>query len=303
MVLNWNGIGDTIECLESLQKIVYPNYEVIVVDNGSDGDDVRVLQERFGDYIHLIRNDRNYGFAEGNNIGIRYALKTLRPDYVLLLNNDTVVDLTFLGALVGVGEAGVDIGVVGAKIYDYVDRDGLQFVWGRVNLWLGQQSQVPRIVAGNAMRREIDRGQYDHIKDVKIGWVAGSCLLIKLEALQKVGLLDADYTLYWEEVDYCVRAGRAGYRVVYTPWASIWHKGGGSAKGVFKITYYYHFMRSRFRFMKKHASRWQYRCFLLYFFGFYFWLSMGHYLIGLRSLKVFNSFYQGVKDGLKESVK
>ena len=89
IILNWNGLDDTVHCLESLEKIIYSNYDVIVVDNGSEGNDAQILREKFKDYIHVIENDKNYGFAEGNNIGIRYALKDSAPDYILLLNSDT----------------------------------------------------------------------------------------------------------------------------------------------------------------------------------------------------------------------
>jgi len=75
IILNWNGLKDNIECLESLDKVTYPNYQVIVVDNGSTGDDGKTLRERYGDYIQIIQNDKNYGYAEGNNIGMRYAMR------------------------------------------------------------------------------------------------------------------------------------------------------------------------------------------------------------------------------------
>ena len=80
IVLNWNGLKDTVECLESFKKVTYPNYEVVVVDNGSEGNDAEVMASRYGDYIHLIRNDRNYGFAEGNNMAIRFALANSNPE-------------------------------------------------------------------------------------------------------------------------------------------------------------------------------------------------------------------------------
>lgn len=79
ITVNWNGLEDTKKCLESLKKITYPNYEVIVVDNGSEGNDAHVLKDRFGDYIKLIQNDKNYGCGEGYNTGIRYALSNSRP--------------------------------------------------------------------------------------------------------------------------------------------------------------------------------------------------------------------------------
>jgi len=79
------------ECFESLKKVTYPNHEVIVVDNASDGNDAQVLKEEFGDYIRLIQNDKDYGCGEGFNTGIRYALENSQPDYVLIMNNDIVV--------------------------------------------------------------------------------------------------------------------------------------------------------------------------------------------------------------------
>lgn len=300
IILNWDGLEDTIECLECLKKITYSNYEVIVVDNGSRGNDAQVLKERFGNYIHLIENDRNYGFAEGANIGMRYALNNSAPDYILLLNNDTVVDPKFLAEMVEVAQADPAIGIAGAKIYYYDDPERLQFVWGKINLWTGQPFQKPKIIAEKIQNIEFDRGQYDRIEEVETGWVAGCCFLIKRQTLQKIGLLDKDYALYWEEPDYCLRAQKAGYRIIYVPQAKVWHKGGASTKKATE-TSRYHSVRSRFHFMKKHASTWQYRCFLIYFFGFYLWLATGYYLILHRNLNLLISFYRGARDGLFDS--
>jgi GT2 family glycosyltransferase len=85
IVLNWNGLNDTFECIESLKNITFHNCKIIVVDNASAGNDVAVLKEKYGELIHIIVNDQNYGYPEGNNIGIRYALK-MGADYVVLLN-------------------------------------------------------------------------------------------------------------------------------------------------------------------------------------------------------------------------
>jgi len=160
IILNWNGWEDTIECLESLYQITYPNYDVIVVDNGSEDESIEKIKEyaegnievesKFFEYsdrdkpikiieykreeaeagggkeediadlpsnkrMIITKNEKNYGFAEGNNIGMRYALKALNPEYVLLLNNDTVVDKEFLGELVKVWESDEKIGIVGLR--------------------------------------------------------------------------------------------------------------------------------------------------------------------------------------------
>ena len=153
IILNWNGLEDTIECLESLKKTTYPNYEVVVVDNGSKGNDAQVLEERFADRIHLVRNDRNYGYAGGNNIGIRYALTGSVPDYLLILNNDVVVAPDFLTEMVGAAAGDEQIGLVGPKTYVYGTSDRLELAWYEVDMRKGKATHVAS--------REIDRGQYE----------------------------------------------------------------------------------------------------------------------------------------------
>jgi len=298
IILNLNGLDDTVECLQSLKKITYPNYQVIVVDNGSKGNDAQVLQEKFGDYIHLIKNDRNYGFAEGANIGMRYALNNSAPDYVLLLNNDTVVDPEFLTEMVKVAESDAAIGIAGAKLYYYDNPNRLQSLWGRIDFWRGLTIQTPKIVAEKIKSIELDEGQYNQIREVDI--VSGCCSLIKKRTLDDIGLLDKSYFFGWEDVDYCVGASKKGYKIIYVPNAKIWHKSRQSAVKMPELACYYR-TRNRFRLVKKHATRWQYRCFLIYFFGFYFWLSAGYYLRYYHSLKVLTSFYRGVRDGLLNS--
>ena len=120
ILLNWNGKEDTIECLESLKHITYPNYEILLVDNGSTDGSVECFRERYPG-MEIIENGENLGFAEGNNVGIRRAMDE-GADYVLLLNNDTVVDPEFLGELVKVGESDPKIGIVGPKICYYNNK-------------------------------------------------------------------------------------------------------------------------------------------------------------------------------------
>ena len=296
IILNWNGLEDTIECLESLKKINYPNYEVIIVDNGSEGNDAQVLEEKFGDYIHLIKNNRNYGFAGGANIGMRYALNNSNHDYFLLLDNDTVVDPEFLTEMVKVAEADPAIGIAGAMIYYYDQPERLQFVSGKTDFWLGDiigMSWIDRVLR----RKKIDRGQYDSIKETEqIGfWSA----LIKRKVVESISLLDEEYFFTWEVPDYCLRTWEAGYKIVYVPKAKVWHK-WQTAKKLDGFIEYYN-PRNRFRFMKQYATKWQYRCFLIYFFGIHFWLATAYYLIWHRRPRVLFSFYKGVRDGLFHS--
>lgn len=301
IILNWNGWKDTIECLESLRQIEYSNYKVIIVDNGSKDESLDMIraycQGKFGvnsnqisttdlngsesiNYVEytrkdakdakinlkngyiLIKNEKNYGYAEGNNIAIRYALKALCPDYLLLLNNDTVVDKNFLRKAIEVAERKKEIGILGPKTYYYNfkgRKDIITFAGGKLEMWRGKPSHIGE--------NEIDKGQYDEIKQVD--YAEGSALLVKKEVLNKVGLLDAFYFAYWEELDFCIRAYKAGYECVYVPESKIWHKVSSSSTSRMK---HYYMARNRFIFLRRHLKTKQYLFFLLYFFGFEFWI-------------------------------
>ena len=300
VVLNWNGLENTIECLESLQKITYANYEVIVVDNGSAGNDAQVLRERFGGYAHIIQNDRNYGYTGGNNIGMRHALSNSSPDYFLILNNDVDVAPDFLTEMVNVAEGDDSIGIVGPKVYYYDFPNIIQSAGCRIGMRRGISTSI-----GN---KEIDNGQYDAVREMD--HVMGCCLLIKREVVEKVGMFDESYFCYWDEVDYCTRARKTGYKVIYAPKARMWHKKRLRAKLWAKLwakismeqqataSSYYYWARNNFRFMRKHASKSQYRSFLLYYFGFQFWFTSALCLLHHHSLSQFVAFLRGAKDGL-----
>jgi len=251
IVLNWNGLDDTIECLESLHKITYPNYQVIVVDNGSEGEDVRVLGEKFGYYVHIIENDRNYGFAEGNNIGMRYAINSYAPDYLLLLNNDTVVAPDFLDELVKVVESDSKIGIASPKIYYYEFKSRNDVIWfagGRIEWW--RRWVYPHIGC-----RDNDLPQYQKITTVD--WASGAAMLLKSSVVEKLSLLNSGYFFGNEDVEYCIKARKNGFNIVYVPAARVWHKIGmtrdklGVPKGKdepdFVSLYpYYRFIRRNF---------------------------------------------------------
>lgn len=220
IILNWNGKNDTIECLESLKKITYLNYETIVVDNGSKGDDVKVLRDMFGEYIYIIENYKNYGFAEGNNVGMRYALKK-GTDYILFLNNDTVVDPQFLSELVASAESDPLIGIVGPKIYFYDEPNKIWFAGGNISMW--------RCNTWHIGKGELDKGQYDIIQEVD--FITGCALLAKRQAIERIGMLDPEYLSYYEDADWCIRAKRQGDKIMYVPKAKLWHKGSSSTGG------------------------------------------------------------------------
>lgn len=334
IILNWNGWKDTIECLESVYRITYPNYNVIVMDNGSENESVEKIkgyvegimpvESRFSEFrienrslnciqyslkaretngksgatvthhsstekLILIANGENSGFPEGNNIGIRYALENLKPEYILLLNNDTVVDKNFLTELVKVAESDEKIAFLGPKnyYYDYYGRkDVINFAGGKITIWKGKSEHIGM--------REIDKGQYDQKTDTD--YITGACLLARRKVIEVIGLLDPTYFLYWEEVDWCMRAKNAGYRLIYIPSAKIWHKVAASQKGGPNKFF---FVRNKFIFLKKNATRAQYIAHLLYYFGFKFWQLSGSSIISRKSTKEWASIVRGTYEGIK----
>jgi hypothetical protein len=328
IILNWNGWEDTIECLESVYQIKYPNYDIVVVDNGSKDQSVEKIkryasgslsvESNFFKYnsdnkpLHLIeysqeelkfsgtitkdvenlppekkliliKNDQNYGFAEGNNIAIRYALEKLKPDYILLLNNDTVVDRCFLDELIQIAERDPDIGILGPTIFDYklpcrIQSTGLKILWNK----------------GDAINLLYEDNFSESAQ--KVDAVTGCTLLAKSELLDKIGLLNKKYFAYFEEVEWCVRARRAFYEIVYVPKGKIWHKGGVTSNKIKGFALYQH-TRNRFWFMKQYASYKQYRLFLAYFFGFKFFSFVGWALLH-KNKPLIMCFIKGIKDGL-----
>lgn len=335
IILNWNGWNDTIECLESVFNINYPNFDVIVADNGSENDSIEKIKEyadgklevsskffsytnknkplcyneyfwkgadifeetivadsSYGKRITLIKNGKNFGYAEGNNIAIKYALKVLDPEYILLLNNDTIVDPLFLKNLVEVIESDKSIAFAGPKNYCYNHfgrTDVIDFAGAEVNLWKGTACHIGA--------NEIDHGQYDRVTSTD--YITGSCLLARKDSLSSIGLLDPIYFLYWEDVDWGIRAKKAGYKLIYVPNAKIWHKVSASQDG---IPNKFFFVRNGFIFIKKNANKRQYFTCLLYFFGINFWLIFGKSICFSKNLKELIPIIKGAINGIRFNI-
>jgi GT2 family glycosyltransferase len=219
VILNWNRCADTVECIESVLKTVYSNFEIVVVDNGSSDHSVKMIREKFAQ-VFLIENNENLGYAEGNNVGIRHALNH-GADYVWLLNNDAVVDRNALVTMIDLAERNREIGVLGSKIY-YFDKP--EIIW-----FAGATIDWKRAISAHIGRLEKDTGQYEVQKEVDR--VTGCSMLIRRDVLESVGLFDEKFFLYAEEVDYCVRARNKGYRIFYVPKSIVYHKVSTSTEG------------------------------------------------------------------------
>lgn len=229
------------------KPVPYIEYEREAAQNGGENEKERLIDSRSS--LVLVKNDSNLGFTGGNNVGIRYAVKR-GFDYVLLLNNDTVIDKDLLKNMLRSAELRDKVGIIGGKIYYYNRPDIIQSVGSKIDLYRGYHPHI-----GN---KEVDRGQYDFVNNVD--FVSGALMLVKKEVFDTIGLLDERYFLYVEEVDFCYRAVKAGFTVIVEPHATIWHKTGTSSGGELAKTFLYYSFRNRLLFIKKHFPD---RCFLL----------------------------------------
>lgn len=253
ITLNWNRKYDTEECVDSLLQMTYPNFEVVVVDNGSEDGSVEYLKEKFGDKIHIVANEKNLGYSEGFNSGINYGMER-GAHYFLIVNNDTKIDKEALTELVRVAETDPKIGFVSGKVYFYDRPEVIQTV--------GKRSHPITLVGPHVGAGEVDKGQYDEIKEYE--FIDDVFLLVRREVVEKIGGYDKIFFLYWEETDWCARLRKAGYKILYTPHAKIWHKGSLSSGGGMNPLNTFWITRNRYIFIKRHGNLKQWRYFLLW---------------------------------------
>jgi GT2 family glycosyltransferase len=336
IILNYNGWTDTIECLESVLRNNYPNYQVIVVDNNSTDNSLKYIKawaegkldvwikpnnplkhlcfppvkkpipyvsycrkeaEKGGNkeqenklIPHTIRNNNaqntiistspyplifiqthvNLGFAGGNNIGIKYALAKNDFEFVWLLNNDTVIERDSLLKLVHNATLCKEkkIGIIGSKLLYYHKPDTIQGIGGIYNKWFGVSKHLGAF--------EKDKGQYDNKKVLKkIDYIIGASMLVSSNLIKKVGLLCEDYFLYFEDIDWALRAKNQNFELDYCWESKVYHKEGksigSSLKGKEKSDFSdFYGLKNRIVFTKKFFPKWLwsvYAGFLVVFFN------------------------------------
>lgn len=247
LVLNWNGALDTLECLESVQKINYPNYKVVVADNGSDDDSVAIIRQRFPE-IYLLENGKNLGFAEGNNVAIRYALAA-GADFVLLLNNDTVVDPNLLSALVDAANQYPNSGILAAKIYYFMTPEEIWFAGGK---WNADTCSFKHI----GIHETDASASYNQITE--IDYACGCALFARAEMITKIGVMYAPYFLTYEETDWCYRARDNGFSCLFVPNAKVWHKISVAFGGAGTPMQVYFYARNILLFAERNFTRREY---------------------------------------------
>lgn len=260
VIINYNGEKDTRECLRSLEKLKTPDnaeFFAIVVDNASKEklkvqsfDKTQDKSEKFKIDLEILRSEVNLGFSGGNNLGIKYALEH-GADYILILNNDTVVDSKLIHELLKRAKLKPTIGIVVPKIYF---EKGYEFhkdrykesEKGKVIWYAGGILDWKNLIGHHKGVDEVDTGQYD--VSLPTDYATGCCMFIKKEILDKVGLFDEKYFLYYEDSDFSEKVKWAGYSIVYEPKAILWHKNAQSTYGSGSSLQDYYITRNRLLF-------------------------------------------------------
>lgn len=239
IILNWNGKQDTLECLHSIKKSAYTNYEIIVADNGSHDGSKEAIACAFTDVL-ILDNQSNLGFAEGNNRALQIALAK-EIDYIFLLNNDATIEPSTLNAFLDFSEKYPNA-IIGGKPILASKKTHLDHLGG---FW-------------NPKKGEFDLVGYRDLinhwsSPLFLDYITGCSMFIPKKVLLDIGLFDARFFLYWEESDLCFRAKKLGYQVLYCPDAVVFHKVSASFIGGKPHTSYY-FWRNRYLWIEKNLT-------------------------------------------------
>lgn len=239
ITVNYNGYEDTCALIDTIPIDDYPSLEVIVVDNASVRDEARMISGRYPK-VRTIRSERNLGFAGGNNLGI----KASSGDYLFLINNDTVFKSFDTGYLVKRLEESPRIGVVCPKIRFAYDGNPIQFA--------GYTPLSPITIRNRAIGfGEPDHGQYDTAAPTP--YAHGAAMMLKREVIMRAGLMPECFFLYYEEIDWSMIIGRAGYEIWYEPMCTIYHKESRSTGQASPLRTYY-ITRNRMLLVKRNFA-------------------------------------------------
>jgi len=212
IILNTNRREDTIECLDSLAKSTYTNQKTIVLDNHSSDGSVTTIEANYPD-VQIIHIEDNQGYAGNNNVGIKAALAQ-GAEWVFVLNEDTILAPDCITHLVKAGESDPRIGIVGPMVCHFDEPEIIQSAGGLFDKHLN---------ANHIAQNELDTGQFSqpHMVD----WITGCGIMVRREVIQDIGKIDERFFYYVEEVEWCLRAKRAGWQILHIPQAKLWHKG------------------------------------------------------------------------------
>ncbi|MCF8261070.1 MAG: glycosyltransferase family 2 protein [Melioribacteraceae bacterium] len=294
IILSYNGKELLDEAVSSYQSNNYPNFEIIVLDNGSIDDTYSWMGQNFPE-IEVLRTEINLGYSGGLNFGMNYAFSERSAEYVLITNNDVRADINVISSLVETATSFSDCGFVIGKVYYYDNPKILQTV--------GKKSDPIRWNGGHIGNREFDNGQYETIETRD--WCDDIYWLVKKELYEKTGGYDTTFFLQSEDYDWQARAKKIGFRIYYTPNARLWHKDSFTIGQQSAIKYYYNVRNPMIVILKHREPK---------YFKKYFWLHFRKDVI-LTSIKIliksgeikksyfiWKGFLSGVRWGFKNKL-
>ncbi len=254
--INYNGRKNTIDFLDSLMKTKRSGIDlnVLVVDNASD----ETFEVNEGDYsdlkLRVIKSEVNLGFSGGHNLGVKEALGD-GADYVLIMNNDVLVDEDFIIELIKPFDDS-EIGIVSPKIYFEKNHEFHKDKYkedekGKVIWYAGGKMDWKNVLASHVGVDEVDKGQFG--KGVETDFATGCAMMVRRDVFDKIGNFDERYFLYFEDNDLCQRARKNGFKIYFEPRSVIWHKNADSTGGSGSILQDYYISRNRLLFASKYA--------------------------------------------------
>lgn len=237
IIVNYNGQKYLKKCINSVMRQTYHNFKIVLVDNASNDNSVQLVKNTFSD-VKIIRLKQNIGFAGGNNIGIRYALRQ-GTEFILLLNPDTIVEENMLDILITNADSKT---VTAPKMYADKKKKKIWYAGGEIDYADGKSRHFTKVEPNDS-------------KALDVSFVTGCCMLIHRDIIKKTGVFDDKYYLYYEDDDLCMRFMEKAVSMKYIPYTSLWHMVGGSVGGTKSPLKEYYMVRNRLYFMKKYEHK------------------------------------------------
>lgn len=291
ILLNWNNSDFTIECIKSLKKTTYLNKKIIVVDNASSDDSLTKISSNFPE-IDVIVNSKNLGFTGGNNVGIKRALQE-NFDFIMLLNNDTIVEESFIEPLVDA--FGGNVGAVQPLILNYPEKGTIWNNGGSIDNFLGRFISLDK----NKSIKSIEK-----IKNKRSEWISGCCFMLRSSLISKIGLLDEKFFVYFEDVDWSIKISDLKLDLIIVQQSRIFHHEGASwnskkrsSEGYVSPYTHYLNIRNHILILRKHSKIFN-PFGSVFFQTFKIFAYTTYFLLRFRFNKL-SMVYKGLRDSLK----
>lgn len=242
-IINYNGWKDTIECIDSIERSNFQNYQILIIDNKSSDDSAGRLKKNLNNKHKLIQLDKNIGFAAANNLGIKTAI-SMNCKYIVLLNNDTIVEKRSLTELINQMNLNTEYSLGTGCIYYYPNKYRIWYDGGKLIRWRASAKHF------NYKRRK--KNDYLYNKCYQVNFISGCYMCIRLRDLDKLGYLNENFFMYLEDIEYSLRALKNHLKLLYVPFSIIYHKANGEGIRTPQLIYYS--LRNRKLLIKLHLG-------------------------------------------------